>query len=132
MYRSAPCNAIYSPEIHIGDGHAEVSVAVTPSLFHAGGAVHGSVYFKLMDDASFFAVNSVVRNEFVLTVSFNVYFTRPVTSGAMRAVGKIVHRSSRLFLAEAEVFDERGRSVGRGSGSFMKSAVRLTPELGYQ
>lgn len=40
-----------------GDGEAEVSIEVGRELFHASGAVHGSVYFKLLDDAAFFAVH---------------------------------------------------------------------------
>ena len=33
--------------------------------------------------------------------------------------------------AEAELVDDRGRIVGRGSGSFMRSAIPLSPEVGY-
>ncbi len=61
MYLSAPNNAYYQPTIHITEGKAEVSIAVRPDFFHAANAVHGSVYFKLMDDASFFAANSLIR-----------------------------------------------------------------------
>jgi acyl-coenzyme A thioesterase PaaI-like protein len=34
---------------------------------HSIHAVHGSVYFKALDDAAFFAVNSLVEDVFVLT-----------------------------------------------------------------
>ena len=37
---------------------------------HAAGAVHGSYYFKVLDDACYFAANSLVSDVFVLTVSF--------------------------------------------------------------
>lgn len=131
MYHAAPINQHYRPVLTVGDGVAEVSIAVRPDFFHAAKAVHGSVYFKAMDDAAFFAVSSIVSDLFVLTVSFNIYLTRPVTEGTIRATGRVVHRSQRLFLAEAELVDERSRQIARGSGSFMKSAIALTPELGY-
>jgi acyl-coenzyme A thioesterase PaaI-like protein len=52
------------------------------------------LYFKLLDDAAFFAVNSVVRDVFVLTVSFNIYLTRPVSAGELKASGRAAHGAS--------------------------------------
>jgi uncharacterized protein (TIGR00369 family) len=131
MYASAPINAYFAPRLTVGEGRAEISMAVRPDFFHAARAVHGSVYFKALDDAAFFAVNSLVTDVFVLTVSYNVYLTRPVTEGVMTATGRVVSRSKNLFIAEAEIIDGRGRSVGRGSGSFMRSAIPLSPAVGY-
>jgi uncharacterized protein (TIGR00369 family) len=131
MYAAAPCNAHYRPEMTIGEGTAEVRIPVRPDLFHAAGAVHGSVYFKAMDDAAFFAVNSLVEEVFALTVSFHVHLLRPVSSGAMRGVGRVVFASRSLYVAEAAVYDDRGREVGRGSGTFVPGKVRLTAEIGY-
>lgn len=131
MYASAPINAFFLPRLSVGEGRAEISITVRPDFFHAAHAVHGSVYFKVLDDSAFFAVNSLVSDVFVLTVTYNVYLTRPVTGGTMTATGRVVNRSRNLFIAEAEIVDDRGRSVGRGSGSFMRSAIPLSPEVGY-
>ena len=129
MYASAPINAYFAPRLSVHEGRAELSIPVRPDFFHAAHAVHGSVYFKALDDAAFFAVNSLVTDVFVLTVTYNVYLTRPVTAGIMTATGRVVNRSKNLFIAEAEIVDDQGRSVGRGSGSFMRSA--MSPEVGY-
>jgi uncharacterized protein (TIGR00369 family) len=131
LYATAPINAFFAPRLTVGEGRAKVSMAVRPDFFHAAHAVHGSVYFKALDDAAFFAVNSLVTDVFVLTVTYNVYLTRPVTAGTMTATGRVVSRSRNLFVAEAEIVDDRGRSVGRGSGSFMRSAIPLSPDVGY-
>jgi uncharacterized protein (TIGR00369 family) len=131
MYLSAPINAHYRPSIHIGEGCAQVTIAVRPELFHAADAVHGAIYFKLLDDAAFFAANSLVDDVFMLTVSFNVYLTRPVSAGEMKASGRVVHRSRRLLIAEAEVFDSDGRQLGRGSGTFMRSKIPLSSVPAY-
>jgi acyl-coenzyme A thioesterase PaaI-like protein len=85
-----------------------------------------------MDDAAFFAVNSLVKDYFALTASFTVYFLRPISTGEMRAVGRVAHRSRRQFIAEAELFDSEGNAIGLGSGTFVRSTVRLGPELGYE
>lgn len=132
MYLSAPNNKYYHPTIRISEGHAEVAIAVRPDFFHAANAVHGSVYFKLMDDAAFFAANSLVDDAFVLTTSFTVYLTRPVTEGTMTGSGTVVNRSRRLILAEAQVITADGTVVARGSGTFMPSRMPLTPEIGYK
>jgi uncharacterized protein (TIGR00369 family) len=131
MYLSAPINRSFAPTIQISEGHAVVTIPVHEGLFHAAGAVHGAVYFKLLDDAAFFASNSLVDDVFLLTVSFNIYFTRPVSAGEMRATGRVVHHSRRLLIAEAELEDADGRAIGRGSGSFVPSGQVLTSVPGY-
>ena len=132
MYLNAPVNEYYAPEIHISEGQAQVSIPVRPDFFHAANAVHGAVYFKLLDDSSFFAANSLVEDVFVLTVSYNVYFTRPVSEGVMKATGKVVQASRRLIIAESVVVDSEENEIARGSGTFMRSKINLTEEIGYK
>ncbi len=132
MYASAPINEYFRPVLRVSEGHADVEIAVRPEFFHAAHAVHGSVYFKALDDAAFFAVSSLVPDVFVLTVTFNVYLTRSISEGTFIAAGRVVHRSRQLFIAEAELVDGQSKQLGRGSGSFMRSAIPLTPELGYE
>ncbi len=132
MYLAAPTNEYYRPAIPIKEGGAEVRIGVRRDFFHAGNAVHGSVYFKALDDATFFAANSVVEDVFVLTVSFNLYLLRPVSEGEITARGRLVSRSKRLLVAEGFLTDDRGREIARGSGTFMPSAIPLTGEIGYR
>ena len=132
MYASAPINEYFRPVLTVSEGAAEVLIPVRPDFFHAAKAVHGSVYFKALDDAAFFAVNSLVPDVFVLTATYNIYLTRPLSEGTLRASGRVVNRSRQLFIAEAELVDDRGRPVGRGSGSFMKSTIALNENVGYR
>jgi uncharacterized protein (TIGR00369 family) len=131
LYRSAPINRIYEPTIHIAEGSAEVASTVRPELFHAAHAVHGSVYFKSLDDAAFFAANSVVTDVFVLTVTYNVVLVRPVSQGVITATGRLVNTSRNLLVAEAELHDDRGKLLARGSGTFMRSTIALDSSVGY-
>jgi uncharacterized protein (TIGR00369 family) len=126
MYAAAPVNEYFRPELRISEGRAEVTIPVRPDFFHAAHAVHGAIYFKALDDAAFFAVHSLVTDVFIVTVTYNVYFTRPVSDGVMRAVGRVVHQSRQLFLAEAELLNQDGKQVARGSGSFMRSSIALS------
>ncbi|MCH2195675.1 PaaI family thioesterase [Kordia sp.] len=133
MYLSANMNThIYqTTEITIEDETAIISMTIDPKYFHALGAIHGSVYFKLLDDAAFFAVNSIVKDAFVLTTSFNINITRPISEGKITATGKLKFKSRNLFVAESTLVDEKGREIAFGTGNFAKSRVALTEEIGY-
>jgi uncharacterized protein (TIGR00369 family) len=132
MYASAPTNKYHGPTMRVSEGCAEVTIPVRRDFFHAAGAAHGYLYFKALDDAAFFAVNSLIDDVFALTVSFNLYLTRPISEGEMRATGRVVHRSRRFFIPEAEVVDSDGREIARGSGTFMLSTIPLSPDVGYE
>lgn len=125
MYHAAPCNAHYRPRLSVSEGRAEVVIPVRPELFHAAGAVHGSVYFKALDDAAFFAVNSLVPDRFVLTSAFQLHLLRPVSRGELRAVGTVVHRGKRSYLADAVATDSEGHEIARGTGTFVESPIAL-------
>jgi len=131
MYESAPINAWYKPVLHVAEGVTKLTMHVRPEYFHAANAIHGSVYFKALDDSAFFAANSLVTDVFVLTVSFNLHIVRPVSSGELRASGIVVHQSRSLIVADSEVHDSEGRQVARGTGTFLPSKIPLTAEIGY-
>ena len=134
MYLSAPVNDIVYKgiTIEISDGKAELSLQIDPKFFHAANAIHGSVYFKMLDDAAFFAVNSTVTDVFVYTVSFNIQLLRPVSGGIIRSMGELKFKSTNLFIADSNLFDEKNKLIGRGSGSFMRSKIELAENIGYK
>lgn len=131
MYHSAPINEIYPPRITISEGHCDLEIDIQPRYCHAAGAVHGSVYFKLLDDAAFFAANSVEREVFVLTTSFTTYITRPVSQGVMRAEGRLLNQNRSQLIAEAVLFDSENREIARGNGIFVRGKTRLSDVPGY-
>ena len=131
LYRAAPVNQRYQPEISVDEGRAEISIEIDERDFHSAGAVHGSVYFKMLDDAAFFAANTLERTYFVLTTSFTTYITRPVSKGKMRSVGRVVNRNRSQFIAEAVVYDDDDREIGRGTGIFVRSKLELSSADGF-
>lgn len=116
----------------ISHENAEISIEIHEKYFHALGAIHGSIYFKLLDDAAFFAVNSIVEDVFVLTTNFNVQFIRQANKGRITAAGKVKFKSQNLYVAESTLRNEQGKEIAFGSGNFMKSKVALTKEIGYK
>jgi uncharacterized protein (TIGR00369 family) len=131
LYAAAPISRWYGASIRISDGEATVSIHIRPEFYHAADAVHGSVYFRALDDAAFFAANSRVTDVLVLTVSFNVHFTAPVREGEIRGHGRLLHESGRLLVAESELRDDSGKLLAKASGTFTRSRIPLTEEIGY-
>jgi len=133
MYLTANMNThIYdTTTVSIAHETAEIGLTITEKYFHALGAMHGSVYFKLLDDAAFFAVNSIVEDVFVLTTNFNIQLIRPVNEGKIKAIGKVRFKSRNLFVAESTLYNEEGKEVAFGTGNFAKSKVALSEEIGY-
>ncbi len=131
LYLAAPINEFYRPSIEISDAETTIAMEVSEKLFHGFGAVHGCVYFKMLDDAAFFAASSLEREVYVLTTSFTTYLTRPVSSGTLRSVGRVVNRNNSQFIAEAVLSDSAGKEVGRGSGIFVRSKRLLSEAPGY-
>lgn len=131
MYHVAACNEYYNPTMEIAEGSAEIVLAVRKEFFHSGGAVHGSVYFKALDDAAFFAANSLVEGSLLLTVHFSVYFTAPISEGTIKASGRVVQNAGRHLFAESVLMDGEGKEIARGSGMFVRGRIQLSPEIGY-
>ena len=134
MYLKANMNThIYdTTTIEISQERAEIGLTISEKYFHALGAIHGSVYFKLLDDAAFFAVNSMVEDVFVLTTNFNIQLIRPANEGKLRAEGQLRYASKNLFVAESKLYNEAGKEIAFGTGNFARSKVALSPDIGYK
>lgn len=118
--------------LEVSDRQAVLGLDISDKYFHALNAIHGSVYFKLLDDAAFFAVNSIVEDVFVLTTSFNLNLIRPANEGRLKAVGKVKYASRNTFVAESILYNEAGKEIAFGTGNFAKSKVALTKEIGFE
>jgi uncharacterized protein (TIGR00369 family) len=133
LYRAAAINALFDSRIEIVEaGLARIRFAVTPAMNHAAGAAHGALYFKMMDDAAFYACNSQVSDRFLLTTAFNLVFTRPLKEGPVIAEGRWVSGRRRVFVGEARLLLPDGEEAARGTGTFMRSHIPLSSLDGYK
>ncbi|WP_066517141.1 PaaI family thioesterase [Sphingobium cloacae] len=132
LYRSAPINRMFRSVLRIPEaGRSIIDFDAEEGHFHAAGAVHGTLYFKMLDDAAFYAANSLVSDRFLLTTAFNLLFTRPIRPGRIRAEGRWISGKRRVYVAEASLVDSEGEEVGRGTGTFMRSQYSLSSLPGY-
>ncbi|NJC34966.1 uncharacterized protein (TIGR00369 family) [Sphingomonas jejuensis] len=132
LYAAAPINRLFPSMLAIPEpGISRIRFEVDPAHHHAAGAAHGTVYFKMLDDAAFYAANSRVTDRFLLTTAFNLLFTRPLKAGVVTAEGRWISGERRVLIADARLLDADGEEVGRGTGTFMRSHIPLATLAGY-
>ncbi|WPZ03512.1 PaaI family thioesterase [Blastomonas marina] len=132
LYATAPVNDLFDSRLEIdGEGRSTIHFTVEERHFHAAGAAHGTLYFKMLDDAAFYAANTLVSDRFLLTTAFNLHFTKPIRAGRARAEGRWVSGRRRVLVAESRIVDAEGEEVGRGTGTFMRSHIALSSLDGY-
>jgi uncharacterized protein (TIGR00369 family) len=132
LYAEAAINRLFDSRLEIAaEGEARIHFTVDDRYFHAAGALHGTAYFKMLDDAAFYACNSLVSDRFLLTTSFNLFFTKPLGPGPVVAEGRWVSGRKRVFVGEARLIDASGQEAARGTGTFMRSAYALGSLAGY-
>ena len=132
LYRHAPVNGLFESRLEIVEkGFARIRFEVAEALYHAAGAAHGTLYFKMMDDAAFYACNSLVTDRFLLTTAFNLLFTRPLRAGPATAEGRWASGRRRVLIGEARLIDADGQLAASGTGTFMRSHIPLSGLAGY-
>ena len=89
LYAAAPINRFFDSALDIpAAGQSRIRFTVDERHFHAAGAAHGTSYFKMLDDAAFYACNSLVTDRFLLTTQFSLLLTRPLGEGPVIAEGR--------------------------------------------
>ena len=123
-------------------GRVVLELEAGPQHRHGGGVVQGGVITQIADAAMGMSLGTLqVDGVWNTTVELKINFLRPVISGRIRAVGRVVEmkRSGEqpvgtsplggedgreaprdgLMFAEAEVLDEKGRLVAKASSTCM-------------
>ncbi|WP_228050873.1 PaaI family thioesterase [Pontibacterium sinense] len=131
MYHAAPINKLLESTLNVEKGSSTILSTVQLDYFHAAGSMHGCLYFKALDDAAYFAAASRNRSQFLVTTGFTTYITRAVSEGPLTTKGRLISAGKQLLVAEAVMYDPRGREVARGSGTFMPSGKLLAEQPGY-
>ena len=132
LYAAAPINRFFDSRLELTEpGQSRIYFSVDERHFHDAGAAHGTSYFKMLDDAAFYACNSLVTDRFLLTTQFSLLLTRPLGVGPVVAEGRWISGQRRVFVAEARLVTADGEEVARGTGTFMRSRIALATLPGY-
>ncbi len=117
-------------------GRVVLELEAGPQHRHGGGVVQGGVITQIADAAMGMSLGTLQDDGlWNTTIELKINFIRPVISGRIRAVGRVVEmkqpgessppggevarlaRRRGLFFAEADVLDEQGRLVARASST---------------
>ncbi|NRF68707.1 PaaI family thioesterase [Aquincola sp. S2] len=110
-------------ELHaFGDGQAELRCDLHEALLNSWEVAHGGVVMTMLDVAMAHAARSghgggPATGSGVATIEMKTSFMRPA-EGALRAVGKLLHRTATMAFCEASLFDEHGALCAQATGTF--------------
>ena len=99
-------------------GRVVLELEAGPRHRHGGGVVQGGVITQIADAAMGMSLATLQEDGlWNTTIELKINFLRPVISGRIRAVGRVVEIKQTLMFSEADVLDEQGRLVARASST---------------
>ena len=99
-------------------GRVVLELDAGPEHRHGGGVVQGGVITQIADAAMGMSLATLQEDGlWNTTIELKINFIRPVVSGRIRAVGRVVEIKQTLMFSEADVLDEQGRLVARASST---------------
>ena len=125
IYSIAPINKFYKPKMSLSLGESTIEIKIRRKFFHTGQSVHGSVYFKMLDDAAYFASQTHEKEFFLYTVNFEVNFLKAVSKNVIISKGKLLKKGSNKLISESMLYSSNGEEIGFGKGIFVKSNILL-------
>ena len=133
LFYSAPVNqGIFAgSQMSVTENKALYELTIGEQYFHAAHAMHGAIYFKLLDDAAYFAAASSETEYFILTKSYTVHFKRPVHADLLKAEGSVVSIDEKGITAKSRILNSQGKVVAAGEGHFVKGPTLLSSLAGY-
>jgi uncharacterized protein (TIGR00369 family) len=101
-------------------GRVVLELEAGPQHRHGGGVVQGGVITQIADAAMGMSLATLQEDGmWNTTIELKINFIRPVVSGRIQAVGRVVEMRQTLLFSEADVVDEHGRLVARASSTCM-------------
>jgi uncharacterized protein (TIGR00369 family) len=99
-------------------GRVVLELEAGPKHRHGGGIVQGGVITQIADAAMGMSLATLQEDGlWNTTIELKINFIRPVVSGRLRAVGRVVEMKQTLMFSEADVLDDQDRVVARASST---------------
>ena len=99
---------------------SEIRLTVTRRLTQSAGSAHGGVTASLIDSAVGLALCTMLSpQEHITTVEMKLNFIAPAKLGVLRTRAKILHKGKRIAVGDAEVLDESGKLIAKGTATYM-------------
>jgi uncharacterized protein (TIGR00369 family) len=102
-------------------GRVVLELEAGPRHRHGGGIVQGGVITQIADAAMGMSLATLQEDGvWNTTIELKINFIRPVISGRLRAVGRVVEMKQKLMFSEADVLDDENRLVARASSTCLE------------
>lgn len=98
-------------------GRSEIRFEPRPEHLNSFSVVHGGALMTLLDVTLATSARSVDKDLGAVTIEMKTSFMRPAT-GALRAEGRLIHRTATLAFTEATVYDAGGKACAHATGTF--------------
>ena len=113
----------------VNEGTATIELKVDERLANPMGTLHGGALCDIADAAMGMAWASTLgEGETFTTLELKINFLKPVWSGTLRAVGRVVKGGHTVGLLECDVLDDKEGLVARASSTCM--TLRGAPATG--
>jgi uncharacterized protein (TIGR00369 family) len=119
-YINHPMHKPLNMSVALKEKSAKITMSVHSSVLNFVGILHGSIYFKLMDDACFFAVIATNQSSFVVTSNMTVNYIKPVSEGMIITHASVITKRGRLYLCESHITNLEGSILAHATGSFIE------------
>ena len=97
-------------------GTIEIGFAADERFTNPAGTVQGGILAAMLDDTQGPALFGHTHGEiYAPTIDFNISFVKPAKPGRFVGKGRVVNIGKTIALTEAELFDEAGDLVARGT-----------------
>ena len=119
MFATSPLNRLLGLELGtVGDGAAEITVAVSPDHLNPLGIVHGGLLATGLDCALIQAVRSRCQpGDRQVTVEMKVNYLESALSERLSFAGSVVRMGGRLCVVQADALDGSGTRVAMALGT---------------
>lgn len=98
-------------------GEAEITFDAQPEHLNSFDVVHGGASMTLLDVTMAHAARSVEPSMGAVTIEMKTSFMR-TGKGALRATGRLLHRTATMAFTEGSVFDASGKLCIHATATF--------------
>ena len=99
-------------------GVSRCVLEVTEALHNPQRAAHGLVLYSLADTGMGAALYpTLAQGELCATIELKISYFKPVQTGTVECVTRLIHRGKRVAALESELFHD-GALVAKANGSF--------------
>lgn len=119
MYKGSPFNNFIGIQLEeYEEGHVVYSLKIQPHHKNVNQAVHGGVFFSILDSVMGATVRSITKQP-LATINSSINFFAPLREGdEIFASAKVVQHGKSIATAEGEIKDCNGNVLAKTIGTF--------------